>query len=90
MLNCGHSFCEGCLELLFKAGLIATPGALTCPSCLVVHPFPSGLPDLKKLIKNFTLLSIVEAAKGAKSFTAKGRTPMGASLSEGRVLEESK
>jgi hypothetical protein len=31
----------------------------------VEHSFPGGLTDLQKLIKNFTLLSLIEAAKGA-------------------------
>lgn len=44
-----------------------TPGRLTCPTCLVEHPFPGGVADLEKLIKNFTLLSLIEAAKGASA-----------------------
>ena len=65
MLNCGHSFCDNCLELLFKSAQQVTPGRLTCPTCLVEHSFPNGASDLQKLIKNFTLLSLIEAAKGA-------------------------
>ena len=72
MLNCGHSFCEQCLELLFKSGQVATPGNLTCPSCLTVHPFPLGIADLKKLIKNFTLLSLAETSKTPASHTPRG------------------
>ncbi len=40
-----------------------TQNKLECPSCLHLHDFSGGLPDLQKLIKNFTLLSLVEAAK---------------------------
>ena len=44
---------------MFKKAL----NELECPSCLSVHKFSGGAADLSKLIKNFTLLSLVEAAK---------------------------
>ena len=70
MLNCGHSYCEKCLELLLNKCSEVTPNVLICPSCQATHNFPNGALDLKKLIKNFTLLSLVETAKGAAAHSA--------------------
>ncbi len=58
MLNCGHSFCEQCLKKMYREKV----NVLECPSCLTSHKF-SSVEDLTKLIKNFTLLSLVETAK---------------------------
>ena len=58
MLNCGHSYCEHCLALLYKP----STKNLTCPACLETHSINS-FEDLSKLIKNYTLISLVEAAK---------------------------
>eukprot|EP00347_Sterkiella_histriomuscorum_P005030 403358170 len=58
MLNCGHSYCENCIKLMFKPA----NKSLQCPSCLFNHPFEK-LEDLSKLIKNYTLISILEAAR---------------------------
>ena len=58
MLNCGHSFCEKCLKLLYKPA----NKQLQCPSCLSAHDFEK-VEDLSKCIKNYTLLQIIEAAK---------------------------
>ncbi len=52
-----------------------TPGRLTCPTCLVEHSLPGGISDLQKLVKNFTLLSLIEAAKGANALTPKMAVP---------------
>jgi hypothetical protein len=59
-----------------------TPGSLTCPSCLTEHSFPSGAAELKKLIKNFSLISLVEAAKGAKATVGKPNRLAGSALKE--------
>ena len=48
-------------------------GILTCPNCMSTHPIKSA-DDLTRLIKNFTLLSLVEAAKSTP-------TPAGSSHS---------
>lgn len=58
MLNCGHSYCEGCLKLLYKP----STKCLQCPSCLTAHIFES-INDLNKLIKNYALLSLIETAR---------------------------
>lgn len=69
MLNCGHSYCEGCLKQLFKP----STKNLTCPSCLVSHNFNS-IDDIYTLIKNYSLLSLVETArpKGHNSSMSRG------------------
>lgn len=58
MLNCGHSYCENCLRLLYKPA----NKQLQCPSCLASHDFEK-VEDLSRCIKNYTLLQIIEAAK---------------------------
>lgn len=67
MLNCGHSYCENCLKLMYKPA----NKQLQCPSCLQNHPFDK-IEDLQKLIKNYTLLSIVEAARFGATPTPTG------------------
>jgi preprotein translocase subunit SecA len=58
MLSCGHSYCEGCLGLMFKAKLDKAGGAeITCPNCQAVHKFKDQA-ELKKLTKNFALISL--------------------------------
>lgn len=59
MLNCGHSFCDGCLNLLYKP----SEKSMTCPSCQVSHKFEIR-EDLMKLIKNYTLISLVSTKSG--------------------------
>ena len=58
MLTCGHSFCEKCIKLLYKP----STKMLTCPTCMLPHPFKS-LDELSKLVKNYALLSLVESSK---------------------------
>lgn len=61
MLGCGHSFCEQCLELMFKQ----SDNSLVCPTCLKSHQFKEK-EELTKLIKNFALLQLVEARQSTR------------------------
>jgi E3 ubiquitin-protein ligase KEG len=45
ILQCGHTFCQNCLMDL------RTSNILTCPTCRKYFA-----PDVKQLIKNFTIL----------------------------------
>jgi hypothetical protein len=91
MLNCGHSFCETCLEGIFKRDQKVTPGLLVCPVCLIEHSIPNGQEGLSKLVKNFTLLSLIETAKLAslpKTPEAAQKAATQPSLEEEYKLEE--
>ena len=57
MLPCGHSFCEECLDGVYKQSGEGISGVLTCPSCNQEHKFNSK-DDLRKLVKNFALLQM--------------------------------
>lgn len=48
ILQCGHTFCQNCLMDL------RTSNILTCPTCRKYFA-----PDVKQLIKNFTILGIL-------------------------------
>lgn len=56
MLNCGHSFCTECLNLM-----LASPNAkeIKCPNCEVIMKL--GDKGLGGLIKNYALISLVES-----------------------------
>lgn len=79
MLNCGHSFCEQCLKLMYRP----STKQLQCPSCLMFHNF-ALVEDLSKLIKNFTLLSLVENAKFSN--TPKEGNPKGKKLGKSKTV----
>lgn len=53
LLNCGHSFCGGCLEKLIQAAVV------TCPNCRKEVPVPGGV---NGLVKNFALLDALLVA----------------------------
>lgn len=48
ILQCGHTFCQNCLMDL------RTSNILTCPTCRKYFT-----PDVKQLIKNFTILDYI-------------------------------
>jgi len=63
MLPCGHSLCNKCLSALFVPFVLPQKGgSVQCPTCMESHTFKSAS-ALEKLIKNFTLLSLVESRK---------------------------
>ena len=60
MLSCGHSFCEQCLDGLYKMpGGEGISGIVTCPSCNKEHKFNSK-EELSNLVKNFALIQMGE------------------------------
>lgn len=52
ILTCGHTFCQHCLMDL------RTSNILTCPTCRSYFS-----PDVKQLIKNFTILDYLYSEK---------------------------
>ena len=52
ILSCGHTFCQHCLMDL------RTSNILTCPTCRTYFS-----PDVKQLIKNFTILDCLNNEK---------------------------
>jgi hypothetical protein len=56
MLPCGHSFCEDCLYLLFKA----QDKSIACPTCLVAHNVESKKQIETTFMKNFGLIALAE------------------------------
>lgn len=61
MLSCGHSFCETCLNDIFKTRANSRGMAeIPCPNCSMVHRFKDQ-GELLKLTKNFALISLAEA-----------------------------
>ncbi|XP_077997165.1 E3 ubiquitin-protein ligase TRIM45-like [Glandiceps talaboti] len=52
-LPCLHTFCESCLETLYKK-----KGSLECPSCRNVYPLPIG--GVSKLTTNFFMNNLIE------------------------------
>jgi hypothetical protein len=54
ILQCGHTFCQSCLMDL------RTSSILTCPTCRKYFA-----PDVKQLIKNFTILDFLNQHKDA-------------------------
>ena len=52
ILSCGHTFCQNCLMDL------RTSNILTCPTCRTYFS-----PDVKQLIKNFTILDCLNSEK---------------------------
>ena len=52
ILACGHTFCQNCLLDL------RTSNILTCPTCRTYFS-----PDVKQLIKNFTILDCLYSEK---------------------------
>ena len=52
ILSCGHTFCQNCLMDL------RTSNILTCPTCRTYFS-----PDVKQLIKNFTILDCLNNEK---------------------------
>lgn len=52
ILTCGHTFCQNCLMDL------RTSNILTCPTCRSYFS-----PDVKQLIKNFTILDYLYSEK---------------------------
>ena len=56
-MACGHTFCQGCLELMLvklpREGR-ATHKTLPCPTCRVETRVPGGKAEM--LIKNFLAL----------------------------------
>lgn len=52
ILSCGHTFCQNCLLDL------RTSNILTCPTCRTYFS-----PDVKQLIKNFTILDALYSEK---------------------------
>jgi hypothetical protein len=68
---------------------------LECPNCLSLHKFNGGPGDLMKLIKNFTLLSLVEAAKSTPTpgsqrshKLAKSKTSLGSHRGGGAFMRD--
>jgi hypothetical protein len=59
ILSCGHTFCQHCLMDL------RTSNILTCPTCRTYFS-----PDVKQLIKNFTILDCLYSEK-AQNLMAK-------------------
>ncbi|XP_077997173.1 tripartite motif-containing protein 2-like [Glandiceps talaboti] len=53
ILPCLHTFCESCLETLYKK-----KGSLECPSCRNVYPLPIG--GVSKLTSNFFMNNLIE------------------------------
>ena len=63
MIPCGHSLCNKCLTALFVPFVSPQKGgSVQCPTCMESHTLKSAS-ALEKLIKNFTLLSLVESRK---------------------------
>lgn len=61
MLPCGHTYCDPCIQDIFKLDAKGR-GVLKCPSCQVDHSFLNRI-ELSKLIKNFTLISLIDNRK---------------------------
>ena len=57
ILLCGHTFCQSCLLDL------RTSNILTCPTCRKVFS-----PEVKNLIRNFTILDYIYNKRDADSF----------------------
>ena len=57
ILHCGHTFCQICLLDL------RTSNILTCPTCRKFFT-----PEVKNLIKNFTILDYIYNKKGQEGF----------------------
>ena len=76
ILSCGHTFCQNCLMDL------RTTNILTCPTCRTYFS-----PDVKQLIKNFTildyiyndksenLLKVIEARKKGEQVAEESKEP---------------
>lgn len=58
MLFCGHSFCENCIEDMFKEDSLS----LQCPICMVTHKFENK-EAVKNIVKNFTVLSLLSSVE---------------------------
>jgi hypothetical protein len=66
LLGCGHTFCESCLiSLLHSAKSKNTD--IFCPNCMTKQREIQYDEDIKKLIKNFNLLRIVEKIEARKT-----------------------
>lgn len=59
ILSCGHTFCQNCLMDL------RTSNILTCPTCRTYFS-----PDVKQLIKNFTILDYLYSEKAQSLMAA--------------------
>lgn len=59
ILSCGHTYCQSCLMDL------RTSNILTCPTCRTYFS-----PDVKQLIKNFTILDYLYSEKAKQMIEA--------------------
>lgn len=69
LLTCGHTFCESCLISMLDNSN-KTNKAISCPNCMTPQNEILKMEDIKKLIKNFNLLRIVEKIESRKTLTS--------------------
>ena len=79
LLQCGHSFCEGCLQRLADTNQGSKDqGTILCAKCRYETPLPKGT-GAKFLPRNFDLLELLskektEGTSSSKSGTSKTRS----------------
>jgi tripartite motif-containing protein 23 len=77
ILSCGHTFCQNCLMDL------RTTNILTCPTCRTYFS-----PEVKQLIKNFTILDYLYSEKANNLLKAIDAKKNGEALAEESKEEE--